>query len=286
MLHFLPGPLRGSLSAVLIAVNTLFWVIPLLVAHLLKVALPLAGWRTFWSKVQDGVGTLWIGGNNLNLALFNPVRWDVEIPKDLRTDTWYLVVANHQTWVDILVLQRVFNGRIPFLKFFLKKELIYVPVIGIAWWALDYPFLGRTGSASKDRDTAFKACEKFKGAPVSVMNFLEGTRLTPEKHEAQSSPYHYLLKPKVGGVTFVLTAMQEQLTAVLDVTIAYPDGAPTFWGFLKGEVPEIGVRARQIPIQGALAGDFGGDRAARKALARRIEEIWEEKDGVMDNLMA
>ncbi len=66
---------------------------------------------------------------------------------------WYLVSSNHQSWVDILVLQRIFHGRIPFLKFFLKQELIWVPVIGLAWWALDFPFMKRGKGAVRGRTT-------------------------------------------------------------------------------------------------------------------------------------
>jgi 1-acyl-sn-glycerol-3-phosphate acyltransferase len=166
-----------------------------------------------------------------------------------------LVVANHQSWVDILVLQKVLNRKVPFLKFFLKKDLIYVPVIGLCWWALDFPFMQRYSAAflarhphlkGKDVSTTRKACEKFRYKPVSVMNFLEGTRFTPEKHDKQQSPFSNLLKPKAGGISFVLNAMGEHLHKLLDVTIYYPKGAPSFWDYISGNVHNINSSRRSI----------------------------------------
>src|SRR3546814_9530339 len=113
-----------------------------------------------------------------------------------------------------------FNRRIPLLKFFLKQELIKVPLLGLAWWALDFPFRKRFTRAEieanpslkgKDLETTRKACEKFKEMPTSVMNFFEGTRFTQAKHDQQQSPYEFLLKPKAGGTAFALSAMDGKL---------------------------------------------------------------------------
>jgi 1-acyl-sn-glycerol-3-phosphate acyltransferase len=194
---------------------------------------------------------------------------------------WYVVVANHRSWTDILVLQKVFNRRIPFLKFLLKKELIWVPFLGIAWWCLDYPFLARTGRAEKDLKAIRDAAEKFKALPVSFMNFVEGTRLTPEKRERQGSPYRNLLKPRPGGLAVILHEMGSQLRAILDVTIVYPEypaGGPTLWTFLCGGVPRIRVRCRAIPIDESLLGDYAGDKAFRRVFGSRLEALWAEKD--------
>jgi 1-acyl-sn-glycerol-3-phosphate acyltransferase len=161
----------------------------------------------------------------------------------LRDDGHYLVLANHQSWVDIVVLQTVLNRRIPFLRFFLKSELIWVPFLGLAWWALDFPFMKRYSRrtlarnpelAGKDIEATRRACEKFKGMPVSVMNFVEGTRFTAAKHGRQSPPYRHLLKPKAGGVAFVMDAMGSALHSVVDATIAYPAGIPTMLDLLSG----------------------------------------------------
>src|SRR5690606_31230127 len=149
-------------------------------------------------------------------ALLTPTRWDIRGGEGLRRDTSYLVVSNHQSWVDIPALVQAFNRKTPYFKFFLKRELIWVPFLGLAFWALDYPFMTRYYKAflaknphmkGKDLEITRRACEKFRDLPVTVVNYLEGTRFTPDKHAAQQSPYRHLLKPKAGGVAFVLAAL-------------------------------------------------------------------------------
>src|SRR5688572_18155740 len=215
----------------------------------------------------------WIAGNGLLLRAFTRTRLEVEGREGLAREHWYLVVANHQSWVDILVLQDVFNRRIPFLKFFLKQELIWVPLLGLAWWALDFPFMRRYSRETlerrpelrgKDTEATRRACAKFASLPVSVMNFVEGTRFTPEKHAQQGSPHAHLLRPKAGGVAFVLDSMCGILRSVIDVTIAYPAGRPTLMDLIADRVPCVRVHVRELPIPaGLVGGDYENDAAFR-----------------------
>ena len=190
------------------------------------------------------IAEAWISCNSAWMALTQRSEWDVSGLDELDYRSWYMVSCNHQSWVDILVLQHLLNRRIPLLKFFLKQQLIWVPVMGLAWWALDFPFMRRHSEQylkkhpemrGKDQETTRRACEKFALVPTSVMNFLEGTRFTPAKHARQQSPYAHLLKPKAGGMALALNAMGDKFQAILDVTIVYPDGRPTFWQFPAGQ---------------------------------------------------
>jgi len=281
----LPGVLRGALSLLFFTVNTVVWILPLLLAHLLKLLVPARGWRRWWSRLQNGIATVWASVNNWHQTLTNPIRWDVEGLEDLPQDRWYVVVANHQSWADILVLQRIFNRRIPFLKFFLKRELFWVPLLGLAWWSLDYPFLKRSASARKDLETIRDSAAKFKLTPVSVMNFVEGTRFTPEKHSGQASPYRHLLKPKVGGLAYVLDAMRDEIDAILDVTIVYRQGDPDFWDFLCGRIGEVRVRVERVPVTPEMVGDFAGDKAFRRRFLTWLRELWGRKDRRIEALL-
>src|SRR5690606_32705762 len=194
----------------------------------------------------------------------------------------------HQAWVDILVLQKLFNRRIPLLRFFLKRQLFWVPLLGLAWWALDFPFMGRHTRAEiarnpalgrRDMEATRRACEKFRDIPVAIMNFVEGTRFTDDKHAKQGSPYRHLLKPKSGGVAFVLDAMGEGLHAILDVSIAYPAGRPSLVDLLADRVPEVRVQVRQRPIPTELVGgDYQGDREFRVRFQQWMNGLWREKD--------
>ncbi|MCU0574162.1 MAG: acyltransferase [Syntrophobacteraceae bacterium] len=279
-----PAPLRGALSLLVVFFNTVFWSSLLFLIALLKAVIPVPGWRVFWGRVANDVAQRWVGVNSVGLDLTKDIRWDVRGLEGLKRDRWYLLVSNHQTMVDIVVLQKVFHRKVPFLKFFLKQELFWVPVMGLAWWALDYPFMERSSSARKDLDTARRACEKFKLSPVTVMNFVEGTRFTPAKHQEQSSPYEHLLKPKVGGIAVTLGAMGDLMDKVLDVTIVYPLGVMGLWPFLCAKSVDVIVHVRQIPVTGELQGDFFSDRELRRRFVDWLNGLWDEKDRLIGEL--
>lgn len=285
MLHFLPRPIIGVLSLLLYIINTLFWFIPIIILALIKLP-PIRRWQSWVTYLLDGCAVAWISINNLTTRLFTRIRWNVSGIEKLPLKDWYLILANHQSWADILVLQNVFNRKIPFIKFFLKKELLYVPFLGLAWWALDFPFMKRYSSAflkkyphlkGKDIETTRQACRKFRFKPVSIMNFVEGTRFEPQKHTQQQSPFQHLLKPKAGGIAFVLGAMGQQLHKILDVTIHYPKGIPSFWDYISGKVRDITVSVRVLPVQPELIGDYD-DPAYRERFQHWVNQLWHQKD--------
>jgi len=291
MLGFLPAPVLGVISFFLLMINTIAWCVPLVAVTILKLIVPLRPWRKLCGRVLDVIATSWIRVNNFNIALTRRMKWDVTGVDLLKNDDWYLVLANHQSWVDILVLQKVFSGKIPFLKFFLKKELIYVPLLGIAWWALDFPFMKRYSKAflkknpqlkGRDIEITKRACAKFRHIPVSIMNFVEGTRFNPQKSLKQKSPYNNLLLPKAGGIAYVLEAMGSMLHKVVDVTIHYPRGVTGLWGFLCGRVPVVKVSVEVLPVTDDIIGDYAGDHAFRESFQTWLREMWERKDRLID----
>jgi 1-acyl-sn-glycerol-3-phosphate acyltransferase len=290
MLHFLPGPIIGCISFVLYIANTILWLIPILICSLLKALVPLRLWQKFFSYLLDQMASNWVLFNTLNQKLFTKTKLNITGLEKLKMKDWYLVVSNHQSWVDIVVLQRVLHGRIPFLKFFLKRELIYVPLLGLAWWALDFPFMKRYSQhflkrnphlKGKDIETTKKACEKFKHKPVSVMNFIEGTRFTDEKHRKQNSPFQRLLKPKAGGIGFVLQAMKGNLSKVVNVTIYYPEGTPSFFDFLSGRIKQIHISIETQNIDESLQGDYVNDRTYKIQFQKWVNQLWLDKDQKM-----
>jgi 1-acyl-sn-glycerol-3-phosphate acyltransferase len=294
MLSFLPGPLKGILSFVLFSINTVFWVTVLLLVSFLRLIIPINFWRTFWSRVCIAIANTWIRGNNMIIALLMKVNWKVNLPEDLSMNKWYLVISNHQSWVDILTLQKVYLYRIPFLKFFLKKELIFVPFLGLAWWALEFPFMKRYSKEfieknphlkNKDIEITRKACEKYKTMPTSVMNFVEGTRYSPSKKSRQNNEFTNLLKPKAGGISFVMSSMGDELDKILDTTIFYPQGAKSFWQFLCGEVNEIVVTAKIIPITQHIRGNYIEDTEFSAKFQSWLNEVWQHKDNHIEQVL-
>jgi 1-acyl-sn-glycerol-3-phosphate acyltransferase len=286
---------RLCLVFLLIATSTVLHVVPLLTVALLKAVLPSARLRRASDPVLMGIAESWIAVNSWAVDRMTGTHVVVETDARLRSDGHYLVLANHQSWVDIVVMQKVLNRRVPFMRFFLKRQLIWVPLLGLAWWALDFPFMGRYTKkeiarrpelAGRDIEATRRACEKFRSIPVSVVNFVEGTRFTPAKHARQGSPYRHLLKPKAGGVAFVLDAMGEGLHAILDVTIAYPGGRPSLADLLAGRIAEIrmDIRERRIPGE-MLDGDYQNDRAFRVRFQGWMNELWEEKDALVQRML-
>ena len=288
MLNFLPAFLKGLLAAVVLVVNTVIVFSGMIPFALLKLVLPFRPVRRVTDFMLNGLATIWIAINSRWMASVSRTRWQLSGMENFSLGGWYLVSSNHQSWVDILVLQKIFNRQIPFLKFFIKHELIYVPIMGLAWWALDFPFMKRRGGASaqKDLETARKACEKFKVIPTSVISFMEGTRYTPAKHAQQKSPYQHLLKPKTGGVGMALETMGELFDCMVDVTIVYPGGVPTFMDLMTGRIDEVIVQVQPRPIPKELLVDEQGRAADRAALQRWINGLWEQKDAEIAQVKA
>ena len=221
---------------------------------------------------------------------------------ELRQTLWHFISQLNKQGSTVLLTTHYLEeaealcNRIAMLKFFLKQQLIWVPVMGLAWWALEFPFMRRHSEAylkkhpemrGKDQETTRKACEKFALIPTSVMNFLEGTRMTPAKHAQQQSPYTHLLKPKAGGLALALQAMGDKFHSVLDVTIYYPDGTPTFGDFLCGRMRRVVVRARSIEIPPELLnGNYGEDAEFRAGFSAWVAQLWRTKDTELARLKA
>jgi 1-acyl-sn-glycerol-3-phosphate acyltransferase len=278
-----------------LALNTLACTLPLFAFALVKLLLPFAPVRRLIDPLLHAMAGCWVAGNSLWMRLLHPTRWQVEGLPAARRGGWYLVNCNHQSWADIFVLQHLLRGRIPMLKFFLKQELLYVPVIGLAWWALDFPFMQRHGKEAlrrnpdrrgDDMEATLRACRKFALVPTSVMNFAEGTRFTAAKHAQQNSPYRHLLKPRAGALALTLGAMGEKFDTLVDVTIAYSPAIPGFWDFCCGRVGRIAVRVQELPVPAEFVGvDYATDPGVRKRFQRWLMALWTEKDQQMQALL-
>lgn len=295
MLRWLPAPVKGILNALLTALHTIFWCIPLYVLCFLKIIIPNPKWHRVCYKAMAALGDCWIRTNNLLMQLTLDIRWDLPSLDHLSVKDWYFIISNHQSWSDILILQKIFLGKTPFIRFFIKKQLLWLPVINIAWFAFDYPIMHRFSKETllahpelrgKDLAATKKSCERYKLIPVSILNFLEGTRFTKQKQAKQNSPYQNLLIPKAGGLSFAINAMDKKITHLLDVTIAYPEGRKSFWDFLCGKVNRIVVKVhqREIPTS-LLSGNYTDDEHYRQQFKSWVNELWKEKDELLTALL-
>ena len=295
MLSFLKSQLMGVVTIVLMTLDLILVMIPIYILSLLKFIIRLPAWQRVSARMLMWIATGWMWGIIFILKLTQKISWDVEGIDDLSIDEWYFVNSNHQSWTDIIVVIKIFTGHIPFLKFFLKQELFWVPMIGTAWWALDYPFMKRYSKAflekhpelrGKDLEVTRKACERYRNSPVSILNFIEGTRFTPEKHRKQESPYRHLLRPKAGGFAFAISAMGGKITNMLDVTIVYPEGPVTFWGLLCGRLSRVVVKVQKLVIpEEFLYGNYQDDPVFKERFQAWVSKLWHEKDELIESLM-
>jgi 1-acyl-sn-glycerol-3-phosphate acyltransferase len=288
--------LRGALAIVFMATSTVFWATLCFLMAVVRLAQFTDAGRTRWAARMNVIIDGWVSCNRWLFRTALPTRFDVRGLDGLRRDEWYLLISNHQSWTDIVVLQAVLRHAVPPLKFFTKAQLVWIPFLGQAMWALDFPFMRRYTKEflernpelrGRDLETTREKCERFRPTPTSIIIFPEGTRNTPAKHALQESPHRNLLRPRAGGVGFVLGAMGDQLNVLVDVTLAYPDGIPSFWDFLCGRVAHVIVDIRRTPLAEALrGGDYIRDEAFRETIQLWITELWEAKDGHVDALIA
>ncbi|MEW7866691.1 acyltransferase [Aeromonas diversa] len=287
MLTFLPGPLIFLLSALLTITQTAFWATLILCFSLFKL-LPIPLLSALCSRINNLLMRGWLECNTLIMGLTNRIEWEIEDNTRLRQEGWYLVVCNHLSWTDIVVLGHLFRGRIPVPKFFMKHELIYIPLLGLACWGLDMPFMRRYSREfllrnphlrGKDIETTRSACEKFRHIPTTVINFVEGTRFTEAKRERSRSPYRRLMAPKAAGLAFTLAAMGEQFDKMINVTLSYPDNRETpFKDFMMGRMTRIRVHIEELPIEGAMVGDYFNDKQFKRGFQQWLNALWAEKE--------
>lgn len=294
MNRILPPPILGALLALMMITNLLFWAVPVYALIFIKLLtwgrgrILLSHWIASTAQQWAAVN-VWMWENLLG------IEWDMRGVESLDRNGQYMAISNHQTWNDIPVVMKAFDRRAPFFKFFMKQELIWVPVLGLAWWGLDFPFMKRHTPEqiaqnpelrNQDIETTRTACQKFQHIPVLILNYLEGTRFTQEKHERQESPYKHLLKPKIGGFAFALSVMGERLQHLLDITVVYPDGAMKFWDFACGRVRRVIVEVRQLEIPSDFFhGDYAEDAEFRERIKLWADNLWRQKDRRIDELL-
>ncbi|WP_269233970.1 acyltransferase [Klebsiella pneumoniae] len=283
------------LSIALTILVTIICSVPIIVAGLIKLLVPIpAVWRSI-SVFCNFMMYCWCEGLALLLHLNPWLKWDVQGLEGLNKKNWYLLISNHHSWADIVVLCVLFRKHIPMNKYFLKQQLAWVPFIGLACWALDMPFMRRYSRSylirhperrGKDVETTRRSCEKFRAHPTTIVNFVEGSRFTEEKKRETRSPYHNLLPPKAAGIAMALNVLGSQFNKLLNVTLCYPDNhTRPFYDMLSGRMTRIVVRINLVPIGEELHGDYVNDKNFKRGFQRWLNGLWEEKDRQLTDIM-
>ncbi|OOR90917.1 acyltransferase [Moraxella caviae] len=280
-----------------IAANSLLMSVPLYTAGLAKMFAK--------SKIADqtviNIAKQWIATNNLMIDKILPAKdWRISLPDNLKPDGKYLLVCNHRSWVDTSIIQYISEDRLPITRFFAKHELLYIPVVGQTFYFLDFPMMKRHSKeaiaknpalATRDLDEAKRACALLEDKPFVLLNYLEGTRFTAEKHAKQNSPYRHLLKPKAGGFALAVSSLGDKIDGILDMTLVYPDGTPEYSDLWQGKLTRLAVDIRPLHMSDALfadlkAGKYDTDATTKDALFAWLDEVWQAKDKRIDEMLA
>lgn len=257
------------------------------------------------SKVADdaiiGMADYWIRSNNFMIDKVLPAKdWRISLPDGLNPNGKYLLICNHQSWVDTSIIQYVSEGILPITRFFAKHELLYIPVVGQTFYFLDFPMMKRHSKeqiaknpalANRDINEARRACQLLADKPFVLLNYLEGTRFTPAKHAKQNSPYRHLLKPKAGGLALAISSLGEQIDGILDMTLVYPDGTPEYGDLWQGKLTRLGVDIRHIELEPKLFdalknGEYDHNEQVKAELFAWLDEVWQAKDERIDAMLS
>lgn len=294
MLSGLPSFILMPLTFILFSLNLAFSGTFVFLGGFLKFLIPFKSFHKLLYRPTHTFYRLWTYNNTLIIRLANRVEWQVTGTENLSKDAWYLYLANHQSWLDILVVAELARENTPEPKFFLKETLKKLPFLGMACWALDMPFMKRYSKSflaknphlkGQDIETTKRSCEAFRENPTAIINFVEGTRFTQNKHQQQNSPFQYLLTPKAGGIAFTLAALGESFDKVLNVTILYPENpGHVVKDMLKGKLTKIIVNVEQIEVTDALIGDYFSDEAYKQQFQSWLNELWQDKDQLIHQL--
>lgn len=275
-------------SVVLTIAVTVICSVPIIAAGVSKLLLPFAAARRAISRFCDFIMYCWCEGLALLLHLNPGLKWDVEGIQKLNKKSWYLLIGNHHSWADIVVLCVLFRKHLPMNKYFLKQELAWVPFIGLACWALDMPFMRRYSKGyllkhperrGRDIDTTRRACEMFRFRPTTIVNFVEGSRFTEEKRLRLGSPFQHLLPPKAAGIAMAMSVSGLQFDKIVNVTLCYPQNdARPFYDMLSGRLRRVMVRVELIPVTDSLRGDYLNDKDFKRRFQHWLNALWHAKD--------
>ncbi|PMR70715.1 acetyltransferase [Halomonas heilongjiangensis] len=285
--------LKGLVSVLLLILTTLFWGIPLIALTLVKLVTPGRRLRRLVLRGLNEVALNWVGSNLWWMRRWLRPRLDIHLPEGLSREQWWLVLSNHRSWTDIFLLFFALHRRIPMPHFFVKRQLIWIPIVGLAFWAMEFPMLRRLTReqrerhpqlARRDREATERMCRHARERPIAIYNFVEGTRFTPAKHAAQASPYRHLLRPRAGGIAQVLGLLGDRLGGILDVTLRYDNPRPTFWGYLCGQEGPVSLTARRLAVpHWMVEGDYHDDPDYKERFHSWLNALWQDKDASLSH---
>ena len=292
-MKFIKSSFIGLITFILIILELIIGFGTLAIVNIPRAIIPLKPFKIFLARFSNQIGDITVYGLKLIMLLMHGNRIQIINETEYDLDKWYMAMSNHQSWADIFVLLVTANKRIPLLKFFMKKELWWIPFVFLANKTLNMPFVNRHSKKAiaknpslrtKDYENTLKSCKRFLRAPSTIFSYAEGTRFTEEKHRNQNSEYINLLQPKIGGMATALSAMPN-INTLIDFSLVYKSKKRDAWSFLNGEMRDVKVYIKSYKIPDNLKGkNYSNDETYREEFKEWIEGIWFEKDKKISEL--
>ena len=292
-MKFIKSSIIGLITFILIILELIIGFGTLAIVNIPRAIIPLKPFKIFLARFSNQIGDITVYGLKLIMLLMHGNRIQIINETEYDLDKWYMAMSNHQSWADIFVLLVTANKRIPLLKFFMKKELWWIPFVFLANKTLNMPFVNRHSKKAiaknpslrtKDYENTLKSCKRFLRAPSTIFSYAEGTRFTEEKHRNQNSEYINLLQPKIGGMATALSAMPN-IDTLIDFSLVYKSKKRDAWSFLNGEMRDVKVYIKSYKIPDNLKGkNYSNDETYREEFKEWVEGIWFEKDKKISEL--
>ena len=245
------------------------------------------------ARMSNHISDWTILGFKVIMNFFHNNKMEVIYEDTFDRNDWCLGLANHQSWADILLILSASNYMMPNIRFFMKKELSWIPFIYLANKNLNMPFVNRHSKKQitknpnlrlQDYENTIKSCKRLKRAPSTIFSYAEGTRFTSEKHKEQNSSYKNLLEPKIGGLATALSALPES-KYLIDFTLVYKTDRRSAWAFLKGDMADVKILVKKFKIPESLKNkSYLDDNEYRIEFKNWIEDIWSQKDKSIESL--
>lgn len=292
-MYLIKSSLVGFITLILIIIELTIGFGTLAIVNVPRAVFPFKSLKIKLAKISNSIGEYTVYGLKIIMKIMHRDSMQVFDNNEFDKNAWYMAISNHQSWADIFILLVAAHKRIPLLKFFMKKELAWIPFIFLANKTLNMPFVNRHSKKeleknpnlrNKDYENTLKACKRFLRSPSTIFSYAEGTRNDSAKHKAQNSPYKNLLKPRIGGIATALSAMPN-INVLVDYSVVYKSEKRGAWSFLKGDMKDVKVLVRKYDIPENLKNkNYSTDAEYRENFKNWIEAIWIEKDQEIERL--
>ncbi len=283
----------GLITFLLILVELIIGFGTLAIINIPRGIIPIKIFKIYLAKISNIIGDLTVYGLRLIMLFMHGNNISIINNQGFDRNEWYMAMSNHQSWADIFILLVAANYKIPLLKFFMKRELWWIPFVFLANKTLNMPFVNRHSKKeieqnpslrNQDYENTLKSCKRFLRTPSTIFSYAEGTRFTDEKHAQQGSQYNNLLGPKIGGMATALSSIPG-INTLVDYTVVYKSKKRDAWSFLKGDMKHVKVLVTKYKIPDNLKDrNYANDKDYRDEFKNWIESIWAVKDKKIEEL--